>query len=479
MGMIPSRPKWVPRRSAKILERWTLPGGGRELHEQMHNTRSKQIKKKLSKRLKVIKASSNLSTRPEWMVLEVLPVIPPDLRPLVPLEGGRFATSDLNDLYRRVINRNNRLKNLLMLKTPDVIIHNEKRMLQEAVDASLTTAATAAPSPVRAIVPSSRSQRHAQGQAGSLPPESARQARRLLGPFGHRDWPGAQAEPVWSAQEDGAGSLRALHHPPPQGTRLCPHGARCPQDDREASPEVWDILEEVTKGHPVLLNRAPTLHRLSIQAFEPVLIEGDAIRVHPLVCTAYNADFDGDQMAVHVPLSPGGHHGGEAAHDGDAQHLLALQRGSDPDTLAGYRPGSYYLTLEPRSKPAEGPACAALWSADEVFWPRLTGSSASTTGSPQEPGLRARTPSTGKSEKVIRRPRGRVIFSGIWPEEDWLHQLPGAEKKLGELINRTYLSVAEESVHMLDRLKETRFQDRHHGRDLHRDGRHDHSPGKA
>ncbi len=236
--------------------------------------------------------------------MKVVPVIPPELRPLVPLDGGRFATSDLNDLYRRVINRNNRLKRLIELRAPDIIVRNEKRMLQEAVDALFDNGRRgrvitgANKRPLKSLV------RHAQGQAGPLPSEPARQARRLFGPLGHRDRSGAQAAPVRPAQEDGARAVQAVHLRPARRQGLLARPVKQAKKLVEKErPEVWDILDEVIREHPVLLNRAPTLHRLGIQAFEPVLIEGKAIQLHPLVCTAFNADFDGDQMAVHVPLS--------------------------------------------------------------------------------------------------------------------------------------------------------------------------------
>src|SRR6187431_3324809 len=274
-----------------------------ELHETMRATRSKQIKKKLSKRLKVIGGFAASHTRPEYMVMEVLPVIPPDLRPLVPLEGGRFATSDLNDLYRRVINRNNRLKNLLSLKTPEVIIRNEKRMLQEAVDALFDDGR-------RGLPVTGAANRPLKSLSDMLKGKGGRFRQNLLGK--RVDYSGRSViviGPELKLQQCGLPKKMALVLFEPFIIRRLKdlgyvHTVRSAKKMIERqTPEVWDILEEVTRGHPVLLNRAPTLHRLSIQAFEPLLIEGEAIRIHPLVCTAYNADFDGDQMAVHVPLS--------------------------------------------------------------------------------------------------------------------------------------------------------------------------------
>ena len=238
------------------------------------------------------------------MVLEAVPVIPPELRPMVQLDGGRFATSDLNDLYRRVINRNNRLKRLLDLGAPEIIVNNEKRMLQEAVDALFDNGRRGRPVTGPGNRPLKSLSRHAQGQAGPVPPEPARQARGLLGPLGHR------GRPVrCKLHQCGLPKLMALElFKPFIMAQLVER--KSAQNIKAAKkmvdsmiPEVWDVLEDVIHEHPVLLNRAPTLHRLGIQAFEPVLVEGKAIQVHPLVCHAFNADFDGDQMAVHVPLS--------------------------------------------------------------------------------------------------------------------------------------------------------------------------------
>src|SRR6202142_1877836 len=273
------------------------------LQTAMTETKSKQIRKKIAKRIKLLQGLQSSKSRPEWMILTVLPVIPPDLRPLVPLEGGRFATSDLNDLYRRVINRNNRLKNLLQLKTPEVIIRNEKRMLQEAVDALFDNGRHG-----RAVTGAGN--RALKSLSDMLKGKSGRFRQNLLGK--RVDYSGRSViviGPELKLHQCGLPKKMALVLFEPFIIRRLKelgyvHTVRSAKKLIEkATTEVWDILEEVTKGHPVLLNRAPTLHRLSVQAFEPQLIEGEAIRIHPLVCTAYNADFDGDQMAVHVPLS--------------------------------------------------------------------------------------------------------------------------------------------------------------------------------
>ena len=274
-----------------------------DLEEQMENTRSKQNRKKIAKRMKVVEGFRSSNSKPEWMILDCLPVIPPELRPLVPLEGGRFATSDLNDLYRRVINRNNRLKSLLALKTPDVIIRNEKRMLQEAVDAVFDNGRHG-----RAVTgPGNRT---LKSLSEILKGKTGRFRQNLLGK--RVDYSGRSVivvGPELKFPQCGLPKEMALRLFEPFIIRslkekgIC-HTVRTARKMIERhDAQVWDILEEVTKDKTVFLNRAPTLHRLSIQAFEPVLVEGKAIRLHPMVCTPFNADFDGDQMAVHVPLS--------------------------------------------------------------------------------------------------------------------------------------------------------------------------------
>ncbi|KAF0109646.1 MAG: DNA-directed RNA polymerase subunit beta', partial [Hyphomonadaceae bacterium] len=259
--------------------------------------------KKLAKRLKLIEAFTMSGNRPEWMVMTVVPVIPPELRPLVPLEGGRFATSDLNDLYRRVINRNNRLKRLMDLRSPDIIVRNEKRMLQEAVDALFDNGR-------RGRVITGANKRPLKSLADMLKGKQGRFRQNLLGK--RVDYSGRSVitvGPDLKLHECGLPKKMALELFKPfiyQRLEAKGYSATVKQAKKlveKEKPEVWDILEEVIREHPVLLNRAPTLHRLGIQAFEPKLIEGKAIQLHPLVCTAFNADFDGDQMAVHVPLS--------------------------------------------------------------------------------------------------------------------------------------------------------------------------------
>lgn len=275
-----------------------------ELRQKMKEEVSYQKKLRYAKRLKVASAFLKSGNKPEWMILDVIPVIPPELRPLVPLDGGRFATSDLNDLYRRVINRNNRLKKLIELKAPEVIIRNEKRMLQEAVDALFDNGK-------RGRILRGANNRPLKSLSGSLKGKQGRFRQNLLGK--RVDYSGRSVivvGPELKLHQCGLPKKMALelfkpfiyHRLELEGYATTIKQAR--EMVEKQDPVVWDILEEVIKEHPVLLNRAPTLHRLGIQAFEPVLVEGKAIKIHPLVCTAFNADFDGDQMAVHIPLSP-------------------------------------------------------------------------------------------------------------------------------------------------------------------------------
>src|SRR5277367_2084465 len=286
-----------------LLGQLTLDKLAEELRAEMKATASEARRKKVAKRLKVVNAFRDSGNKPEWMILTILPVIPPDLRPLVPLDGGRFATSDLNDLYRRVINRNNRLKRLIELNAPDIIIRNEKRMLQEAVDALFDNGR-------RGRVITGANKRPLKSLADMLKGKQGRFRQNLLGK--RVDYSGRSVivvGPELKLQQCGLPKKMALElFKPFIYSRLDAKGlsATVKQAKKlveKEKPEVWDILDEVIREHPVMLNRAPTLHRLGIQAFEPVLIEGKAIQLHPLVCAAFNADFDGDQMAVHVPLS--------------------------------------------------------------------------------------------------------------------------------------------------------------------------------
>jgi len=287
----------------ELLKAMDLKSLSAQLREDLAESTSETKTKKVSKRLKVVEAFLHSGNKPEWMIMEALPVLPPDLRPLVPLEGGRFATSDLNDLYRRVINRNNRLRRLLDLNAPDIIVRNEKRMLQESVDALLDNGRRG-----KAVTGPNR--RQLKSLADMIKGKQGRFRQNLLGK--RVDYSGRSVivvGPTLKLHQCGLPKKMALELFRPfiysklelRGLATTIKQAKKLVESEE--PEVWDILEEVIREHPVLLNRAPTLHRLGIQAFEPVLVEGKAIQLHPLVCTPYNADFDGDQMAVHVPLS--------------------------------------------------------------------------------------------------------------------------------------------------------------------------------
>ena len=337
------------------------------LHIDLKETGSEAKRKKYVKRLKLIEAFIESGARPEWMILEVVPVIPPELRPLVPLDGGRFATSDLNDLYRRVINRNNRLRRLIELRAPEIIVRNEKRMLQEAVDALFDNGRRG-----RAITGANK--RPLKSLSDMLKGKQGRFRQNLLGK--RVDYSGRSVivvGPELMLHQCGLPKKMALElFKPFIYSKLELYGMattikaakRMVEKER---PEVWDILEEVIREHPVFLNRAPTLHRLGIQAFEPVLIEGKAIQLHPLVCTAFNADFDGDQMAVHVPLSL------EAQLEArvlmmSTNNILSPANGKpiivpSQDIVLGL----YYLTLEREGEPGEGMAFASLEEIEQAL----------------------------------------------------------------------------------------------------------------
>jgi DNA-directed RNA polymerase subunit beta' len=287
----------------ELLKRVDVERHGRELRKKMKEENSIQKRMKFAKQLRVVEAFRKSGNKPEWMILDVIPVLPPDLRPLVPLDGGRFATSDLNDLYRRVINRNNRLKKLLELKAPDVIIRNEKRMLQEAVDALFDNGR-------RGKILRGTNNRPLKSLSDALKGKQGRFRQNLLGK--RVDYSGRSVivvGPELKLHQCGLPKKMAIElFKPFIFQKLEETGAsdtikRSKEMVEQEEPIVWEVLEDVIKDHPVLLNRAPTLHRLGIQAFQPVLVDGKAIKIHPLVCAAFNADFDGDQMAVHVPLS--------------------------------------------------------------------------------------------------------------------------------------------------------------------------------
>lgn len=454
----------------EVLQKLDLEEEIRKLEGEMERTRSKQTRKKLSKRLKVADGFLHSGTRPEWMVLDVLPVIPPELRPLVPLEGGRFATSDLNDLYRRVINRNNRLKNLLQLKTPDVIIKNEKRMLQEAVDAVFDNGRHGRPV-------TGAGNRPLKSLSDMLKGKTGRFRQNLLGK--RVDYSGRSVivvGPELKLHQCGLPKRMALVLFEPFIIRRLKemgvvHTVRSAKKLIERqSDDVWGILEEVTKGKTVMLNRAPTLHRLSIQSFEPILIEGEAIQIHPLVCTAFNADFDGDQMAVHVPLSI------EAQLE---SRLLMMSTNSIFSPSSGksimtptqdIALGIYYLTSASqadRRKAAAGKKVQASAEHLPMFGDVNEVRLAYDDGAmPLHSRIRYRNPDMGKKtvfgnaeDKTIVTTVGRILFNELWPEGMGFVNRVVDKTFLGTLIWHCHkLCGQERTVRTLDTLKEMGFR---------------------
>ena len=439
-----------------LLEQIELEPLRAQLELDFASTRNKASRKKISKRLRLVEGFIHSNSRPEWMILEVLPVIPPDLRPLVPLEGGRFATSDLNDLYRRVINRNNRLKTMLQQRTPDVIIRNEKRMLQEAVDALLDNG--------RHGRPVSGAQNRALKSLSDM--LKGKQGRFRLNLLGKRvDYSGRSVivvGPELKLMQCGLPKKMALTLFEPFIIRYLKergfaHTVRMAKKMIErGEPAVWDILEEVTKGHPVMLNRAPTLHRLSIQAFDPILIEGSAIRLHPLVCTGYNADFDGDQMAVHVPLS--------AAAQLECK-LLMLSTNNIFSPANG-KPittptqditlGVYYLT-----RPPLNPASPRLFrDIHEVLFALDTGHiRIHDAVLIPNPDYGVDTPRGNKEKKFITTTPGRCIFNGIWDKSLGFYNEQAKKKEIGKLIAETYEYVGhDKAIILLDKLKNLGYE---------------------
>src|SRR5215469_16512047 len=388
-----------------LLSKLELDKLAEELRAEMKATSSEARRKKVAKRLKVVNAFRDSGNRPEWMILTILPVIPPDLRPLVPLDGGRFATSDLNDLYRRVINRNNRLKRLLDLGAPEIIVNNEKRMLQEAVDALFDNGRRGRP----VTGPGNRA---LKSLSDMLKGKQGRFRQNLLGK--RVDYSGRSvivAGPSLRLHQCGLPKLMALElFKPFIMARLVER--KSAQNIKAAKkmvdsmiPEVWDVLEEVIHEHPVLLNRAPTLHRLGIQAFEPVLVEGKAIQVHPLVCHAFNADFDGDQMAVHLPLSA------EAQAEArilmlSSNNILSPAHGAPLATpTQDMVLGSYYLTYSDRD--LDGVAAEDLDPRPSRF---RTEEEVEFALDAKQVGLQQPIEYLWKDELVITTP-GRVIFN--------------------------------------------------------------------
>jgi DNA-directed RNA polymerase subunit beta' len=439
-----------------------------ELRQRMKEETSQQKKLKFSKRLKVVTSFLKSGNHPDWMILDVIPVIPPELRPLVPLDGGRFATSDLNDLYRRVINRNNRLKKLMELRAPEVIVRNEKRMLQEAVDALFDNGR-------RGRVLRGVNNRPLKSLSDTLKGKQGRFRQNLLGK--RVDYSGRSVivvGPELKLHQCGLPKKMALELFKPfiynqlekQGYAATIKQAREMVDRQE--PVVWDILEEVIREHPVLLNRAPTLHRLGIQAFEPVLVEGKAIKIHPLVCTAFNADFDGDQMAVHIPLSPEAQI--EAAVLMLASNNILSPASGQPIAVPSQDIvlGCYYLTKDKPKAKGEGRVFASI---DEVLLAldakevetqtpiklRITGNLIDLTQEHDTQDV-MRAAVQENVRRVINTTVGRVIFNDQVPEG--LPYINGTLKKKGLqfLVNYCHLRLGHEmTVKMLDDLKNLGF----------------------
>jgi DNA-directed RNA polymerase subunit beta' len=452
----------------ELLRRIEVEELSEQLREEMKTETSLQKKLKYAKRLKVVEAFRKSNNRPEWMILDAIPVIPPELRPLVPLDGGRFATSDLNDLYRRVINRNNRLKKLMELKAPDVIVRNEKRMLQEAVDALFDNGR-------RGRVLRGANNRPLKSLSDTLKGKQGRFRQNLLGK--RVDYSGRSVivvGPELKLHQCGLPKRMALELFKPfiynklEQVGLATTIKAAKEMVEQQRPEVWDFLEEVIRSHPVLLNRAPTLHRLGIQAFEPTLVEGKAIRIHPLVCTAFNADFDGDQMAVHIPLSP----------ESQIEASLLMLSSRNILSPANGQPlaiptqdmvlGCYYLTKEKKGSKGQGRAFASMedvllaLEAKEVetLSPiRLlySGPFVDLTTAFNDQDL-VHAEILELENEVIETTVGRVIFNDNLPPEIPFVNGLFKKKGLGSLVNFCYLRHGiEKTVEMLDDLKELGF----------------------
>ena len=452
----------------ELLKKINVDALGEEIREKIRTEASQQKKLKFGKRLRVAESFRKSGNKPEWMILDVIPVIPPELRPLVPLDGGRFATSDLNDLYRRVINRNNRLKKLVELHAPDVIVRNEKRMLQEAVDALFDNGR-------RGRVLRGANNRPLKSLSDTLKGKQGRFRQNLLGK--RVDYSGRSVivvGPELKLHQCGLPKKMALELFKPfiyhrlEQRGHCTTIKQAKELVEQQDPVVWDILEEVIKDHPILLNRAPTLHRLGIQAFEPVLVEGKAIKIHPLVCTAFNADFDGDQMAVHIPLSP------EAQVEAStlmlaANNILSPAHGAPiavptQDMVLGI----YYLTKARPGTKGEGRTFA---STDDVLIALEMGEVETLTPIKLRHTGRVidlvhafdnqnilHTEPIEFNKQYMDTTVGRVIFNDHLPEE--MPFINGLLKKkgLGQLVQHCYLQFGlQTTVQMLDEVKNLGF----------------------
>jgi len=431
-----------------LLEELDLLTLREELRKEGDETKSQTKKKKITKRLKIIESFIESDNRPEWMILEVIPVIPPELRPLVPLDGGRFATSDLNDLYRRVINRNNRLKRLMELGAPEIIIRNEKRMLQEAVDALFDNGRRG-----RAIAGTNG--RPLKSLSDMIKGKQGRFRQNLLGK--RVDYSGRSVicvGPYLKLHQCGLPKKMALELFKPfiyselekRGLASTIKSAKKMVEREEVV--VWDILSDVVKEYPVMLNRAPTLHRLGIQAFEPLLVEGKAIRLHPLVCTAYNADFDGDQMAVHIPLSV------EAQIECrvlmmSTNNILSPANGGpiivpSQDMVLGL----YYMTSARRFEPGEGMTFCAPWEVESAYDQGIVSLQAM---------VKVRMP----DGKIYDTTPGRVLVGGILPPELPFETVNHVltKKAIAKLVDTTYKTCGTKTTVILcDKIKNMGYE---------------------
>jgi len=448
----------------ELLQAIDLDKLSAELHRELEKSTG-QKRVRIVKRLEVVESFRKSGNRPEWMILDVLPVIPPDLRPMVQLDGGRFATSDLNDLYRRVLNRNNRLKKLLELQAPDIIVRNEKRMLQEAVDALIDNGRRGRPV-------TGSGNRPLKSLSDMLKGKQGRFRQNLLGK--RVDYSGRSVivvGPELKLYQCGLPKEMALELFKPFVMKSLvekgyAHNIKSAKRMVErAKTEVWDVLEDVIKEHPVLLNRAPTLHRLGIQAFEPVLVEGRAIKIHPLVCTAYNADFDGDQMAVHVPLS--------VEAQAEARYLMLaannILKPSDGRPVVSPTQdmvmGCYYLTIDREGEKGEGKYYSSVDEAVMAYQLGELGLHAS---------INVRVKKLVDGQWRIGRINttvGRLIFNEAIPQDlGFVDRSDPAnefaleidklvdKKMLGQIIDACYKKHGIEiTAEMLDKIKKTRI----------------------
>jgi DNA-directed RNA polymerase subunit beta' len=433
-----------------IISKIDLLEMAEDLRQEIKTTRSKQRRKKAIKRLQVVEALRKSGNRPEWMILQVLPVIPPALRPMVQLDGGRFATSDLNDLYRRVVNRNNRLKHLMELQAPEVIVRNEKRMLQEAVDSLIDNSR-------RGKAISLRGRRQLKSLSDMLKGKNGRFRRNLLGK--RVDYSGRSVivvGPHLKLHQCGLPKRMALELFRPfvmqklveYNHAINVKGAKRIIEREE--PEVWGVLEEVIKTRPVLLNRAPTLHRLGIQAFEPVLVEGSAIEIHPLVCSAFNADFDCDQMAVHVPLSEAAVQ--EARELMLSSHNLLRPANGEPEVSPSKDMvlGCYYLTMDHPGAKGEGKVFSSFEEVQLAHDMGIVHIHAA---------IKLHYPSSNGDTEILDTTVGRVLFNAMLPEELRFVNHPLEKGALRKLIAQAFHKLGlEGTANLVDAVKDVGFE---------------------